>query len=60
MSRAAVWEIIAIDRRDDNVIETEIFNDQRDVARFFGIERRWLAFVDGTEAAAARAGVAQN
>ena len=60
MIGAAVGKIVAIDRRDDDMIETEFFDGQRHVARLFGIERQRLAFVDGAKTAAARAGVAEN
>ena len=42
------------------MIQAEIFYDQGYITRLFGIERQRLAFIDGTKAAAARAGVAQN
>ena len=60
MRRAAVGKIVAIDRSDDDVIEAEIFDDEADVARLFGVERERLALIDGTKTAAARASVAEN
>jgi hypothetical protein len=57
---AAVGEIVTIDGRDDDVLQSEIFHGQRHVARLFGIQQHRLAFADGAEAAAARADVAEN
>ena len=60
MIGAAVGKIIAIDRRDDDMIETEFFDGQRHVARFFGIERLRFAFINGAKTATASAGVAED
>ena len=60
MCSAAVGQIIAINRRYDDVIQSEIFDDQRDIARFLGIESGWLALVNGTKPAAARTGIAED
>ena len=60
MRRAAVGQVISVHRGDDDVVQTEVFDHQRNVARFFGIEGQRLAFVDGAEPTAARAGVAEN
>jgi hypothetical protein len=57
MTRAAVRQIIAIYGSHDDVLQAEILNDERYVARFFGIERQWFTFIDGAEPATARAGV---
>ena len=45
MVRAAVREVVAVHRSHDNVIQAEIFDDKRDVARLFRVQRQRLAFV---------------
>ena len=60
MVRAAVREVVTVHRSHDNVIQAEIFDDERDVARFFRVQSQRLAFVDGAKTATARAGIAED
>src|SRR5262245_56351595 len=60
MISTAVGKIIAIDGSDDDMIKSEVFDNQGDVARFFRIQCERFALVDGAKTAAARAGITKN
>ncbi len=58
--RAAVGEIVPIDRRDDRVLEAHPRNGFGDTRRFGGVELVRLAVCDGAVGAGPRADVAEN
>ena len=58
--RAAIGQIVAIDRGDDDVAEAEHLHRVRDPRRFGEIERDGLAVRHGAVAAGARADVAED
>ena len=60
MIGTAVRQVIAIDGSDNDVIKPEVFYNQSDVARFFGVQCQRFAFVDGAKTAAARTGITQD
>ena len=60
MSRAAVGEIVSVDRCDHDMLETQLFDHQSYIARLFRIQEIRLAFADRTEAAASRTHVPQD
>ena len=60
MLRAAVGEIVAIDRRDNDVRKAELGGCLADTRRFIRIERTRHAGLDVAEGAGARASVAQD
>ena len=60
MLGAAVGEIVAIDRGDDDMGEAELAGRLRDMLRLGGIERAGQPGLDVAEGAGARAGVAHD
>ena len=60
MRGAAVVEIVAVDRRDDDVIEPQLRHRLRDVVGLACIERARQSGLDVAERAGARAGVAHD
>ena len=60
MLRAAVGEIVAVDRGDDDVREAELGGRFADVRGFARIERAGQSGLDVAEGAGARAGVAHD
>ena len=60
MRRAAIGEIVAIDRGDDDMAEPEPHDRVRDPRRLIAIERPRLAGADMAKAAGAGAGIAHD
>ena len=60
MPRAAVGEIVAVDRGDDDVLEAQLGDRLADVRRLVRVERAGQAGLDVAEGAGARAGVAHD
>ena len=60
MRRAAVVEIVAVDRGDDDMGEPELGHGLGDMRRLVRIERAGQAGLDVAEGAGARAGVAHD
>ena len=60
MDRASVWKLVSINACDDGVLHAKPPNRFAYVTRLIGIERKWLAFADGAEAAMPGAHVTQN
>ena len=57
---AAVRHVIAVDRRDHDVVQTHLLHGQTDLARFFRVQRLGQARLDVAEGAGPRAGVAHD
>lgn len=61
VSRTAVLEVVAIDGRQHNVVETPRCDCLCGMRRFVGVERRWSSSrFDGTKATATSAGVSHQ
>ena len=60
MRRAEVGEVVAIDRRDDDVAELQRVDGARDLDRLLLVRRLRRAVGDVAVAARARAGVAED
>ena len=60
VGRTAVGHIVAVDRGDDDVVQTHLLDGQAHLARLFRIQRLRQARLDVAEGAGPRAGVAHD
>src|SRR5215471_12708464 len=60
MIGAAIWQIVAIDGSDHDMIQTKFLDHQRYFTRFFWVQCQRFAFFDGAKTATPRAGIAQD